>query len=162
MSVVTDVVPKSLLEILKTTENRKNYQEYPIYYQDNNTEKNFIRNLKDVFIYMLINVTFASIIIITWLMQKEEIYKYLIELYRKNKIILNDIEYYVNMNGGILYNLHFIFSYVYINFKLFIILYLTKFNLKEKFDYTTLIILTLTTTILITFIILSSIGINNI
>ena len=101
-------------------------------------------------------------IIITWLIQKKEIYKYLKELYRKNKIILNDIEYYVNMNGGISYNLHFIFSYVYINFKLFIILYLTKFNLKEEFDYTTLIILTLTTTLLITFIILSSIGINNI
>jgi len=154
--------PSCLTEILKTTENRKNYQEYPIYYQENDTERNFIRNLKDVFIYMLINVTFATIIIITWLMQKNDIYNYFKELYKKNKIILNDIEYYVNMNGGIKYNLHFIFYYVYINIKLFIILYLTKFNLSEKFDYTTLIILTFTTILLITFIILSSIGINNI
>ena len=91
MSVASDV-PVSLREILKTTENRKNYQEYPIYYQDNNTERNFIRNFKDVFIYMLINVTFATIIIITWLIQKKYIYKYLKELYRKNKIILNLLE----------------------------------------------------------------------
>jgi len=158
----SDNPPESLQEILKTTENRKNYQEYPIYFQENNTERNFIKNLKDVFIYMLINVTFATIIIITWLMQKNDIYNYFKELYKKNKIILNDIEYYVNMNGGIKYNLHFIFYYVYINIKLFIILYLTKFNLSEKFDYTTLIILTFTTILLITFIILSSIGINNI
>jgi hypothetical protein len=155
-------LPKSLQEILKTTENRKNYQEYPIYYYDNNTEKNFIKNLKDVFIYMLINVTLASIIIITWLTQDEKIYKGLKESYKKNKIILNDMEYYVKMNGGIFYNLHFIFSYIYINFKIFIILFLTKFNLIEKFDYTTLIILTLMSILLLTFIILSSIGINNI
>lgn len=152
-----------ILKLLyKDAKRKDNYKEYPTYNKTNVNIENFSKNLKDICTYMVINIVFGFIIVIMLVANTETYYNYLKEL--KDNIItrLNDINYYIDATGGIKSNLQFIpiLSYLYV--KLYFITMIIIYNLEEKYNYLFLISVTITFFIIITFITLSSMGINNI
>lgn len=152
-----------ILKLLyKDAKRKDNYKEYPTYNKTNVNIENFSKNLKDICTYMVINIVFGFIIVIMLVANTETYYNYLKEL--KDNIItrLNDINYYINATGGIKSNLQLIPILLYLYVKLSFITMIIIYNLEEKYNYLFLISVTITFFIIITFITLSSMGINNI
>lgn len=152
-----------ILKLLyKDAKRKDNYKEYPTYNKTNVNIENFSKNLKDICTYMVINIVFGFIIVIMLVANTETYYNYLKEL--KDNIItrLNDIKYYIDATGGIKSNLQLIPILLYLYVKLSFIRMIIIYNLEEKYNYLFLISVTITFFIIITFITLSSMGINNI
>lgn len=152
-----------ILKLLyKDAKRKDNYKEYPTYNKTNVNIENFSKNLKDICTYMVINIVFGFIIVIMLVANTETYYNYLKEL--KDNIItrLNDINYYIDATGGIKSNLQLIPILLYLYVKLSFITMIIIYNLEEKYNYLFLISVTITFFIIITFITLSSMGINNI
>lgn len=152
-----------ILKLLyKDAKRKDNYKEYPTYNKTNVNIENFSKNLKDICTYMVINIVFGFIIVIMLVANTETYYNYLKEL--KDNIItrLNDINYYIDATGGIKSNLQLIPILLYLYVKLSFIRMIIIYNLEEKYNYLFLISVTITFFIIITFITLSSMGINNI
>lgn len=152
-----------ILKLLyKDAKRKDNYKEYPTYNKTNVNIENFSKNLKDICTYMVINIVFGFIIVIMLVANTETYYNYLKEL--KDNIItrLNDINYYIDATGGIKSNLQLIPILLYLYVKLSFIKMIIIYNLEEKYNYLFLISVTITFFIIITFITLSSMGINNI
>jgi hypothetical protein len=117
----------------------KNYQEYPKYYEENETEAKFIKNLKDVFIMMWINIIFIITFIQFYLVQNEKILNYLNKEFIENNIIFHDINYIIKdirsiIDNKSIFNINYIYIYYYniyyyyYNIKLLYLKYLIRFS----------------------------------
>ena len=161
--ILEDTAHNNILKRLYKDDKRKdNYKEYPTYNKTNVNIENFSKNLKDICTYMVINIVFGFIIVIMLVANTETYYNYLKEL--KDNIItrINDINYYIDATGGKKSNLQLIPILLYLYVKLYFITMIIIYNLEEKYNYLFLISVTITFFIIITFITLSSMGINNI
>ena len=154
--------PPSVNSVLKPSNDRGDHKEYPTFNKPNPNEEKFSKNLREICLYMVINIVFGLIIIITWFMNIEIYYKYIKQIFDRDKTNLNDINYYVESSGGYSHNLNLVPLLIYINIKNSFVKLLLYFNKNEKFDPIILISITVIFIILITFIALSSMGLNNI
>jgi hypothetical protein len=154
--------PPSVNSVLKSSNDRGDHKEYPTFNKPNPNEEKFSKNLREICLYMVINIVFGLIIIITWFMNIEIYYKYIKQIFDRDKTNLNDINYYVESSGGFSHNLNLVPLLIYINIKNSFVKLLLYFNKNEKFDPIILISITVIFIILITFIALSSLGLNNI
>ena len=161
-STSVDDTPQSVRIVLSSSNKRGDYQEYPTYNKPNSNEEKFSKNLREICLYMVINIAFGTIIIVTWFMNIDDYYQYFKKNIDKDKVNLNDINYYVEKTGGFFYNLNLVPLLIYFNIKDWFMKLLLYFNKNEKFDPVILIAITVIFIILITFIALSSMGINNI
>jgi hypothetical protein len=160
--ISADKNPPCVRTVLSSSNKRGDYQECPAYNKPTSNEEKFCKNLREICLYMVINITFGIIIIVMWFMNIDDYYQYFKKIFDKNKVNLNDIKYYVEKTGGFFHNLNLVPLLIYLNIKSVFIKLLLYFNKNEKFNPFILIAITVIFIILITFIALSSMGINNI